>query len=436
MLPLKKGLSQNIVNYWTLIQNFDVSNITSEFNKLVSSYRKMNTSFHSSKNGKSYSHEISNHKYILEYKIDETHKKLSQLISTPIRRGKRGLINGLGAIWKSITGNLDQSDADKYDKAIQNLRDSQQKLIDEANSQISLTEKSITAFNNSMSKLQHNQALLESKINQINFWMNTSAMDSWDDFNFVILNSVFTHITLAVDIINEILNDIEIAISFAQTKTLHSSIISHEEFMKELFKIQSKIKDNKLPFPIKDENIIQYYSCTRIKGFISKNQVRFILEIPLTENINYNYYELFPIPILKNNLYQIIIPKAKFLFLCETKYALFNGPCQEVSPANFLCEENTRPISSTNPCEVELLSITRNYTRCSPKRTNLRGTSVHQLAVDYWMVTTTEEKIARVKCGDSVIYKTACDISANFKRKITAQTRPSRAKMTRIRPSS
>lgn len=134
----------------------------------------MNTSFHSSKHGKSYLHEISNHKYILEYKISETHKKLRQVISLSNTREKRGLINGLGTIWKSITGNLDQSDADKYDTAIQNIKDSQQKLIDVANSQISLTENSINLFNNSMSKLQHNQVLLENKINQINFWMNTS----------------------------------------------------------------------------------------------------------------------------------------------------------------------------------------------------------------------------------------------------------------------
>ena len=61
---------------------------------------------------------------VLKYKIKTIHYKLDRLTETyahlqPITtRQKRGLINGIGSIINSITGNLDQDDLITVEKTI------------------------------------------------------------------------------------------------------------------------------------------------------------------------------------------------------------------------------------------------------------------------------------------------------------------------------
>lgn len=61
------------------------------------------------------------------------------------KRNKRGLINGLGSILKSITGNLDSSDEERYNSILEQLSNNQKILQTEAkevvHQQQTLTEK-------------------------------------------------------------------------------------------------------------------------------------------------------------------------------------------------------------------------------------------------------------------------------------------------------
>ena len=50
-------------------------------------------------------------------------------------RTKRGLINGLGSIFKSISGNLDYADGERYDKLIQELQNNQINLVNNIKNQ-------------------------------------------------------------------------------------------------------------------------------------------------------------------------------------------------------------------------------------------------------------------------------------------------------------
>ncbi|CAH2019428.1 unnamed protein product, partial [Acanthoscelides obtectus] len=62
-------------------------------------------------------------------------------------RIKRGLINGLGSIFKAITGNLDASDGEKFESLISDLQNDQNKLSEAINSQNTLSVELIDNFN-------------------------------------------------------------------------------------------------------------------------------------------------------------------------------------------------------------------------------------------------------------------------------------------------
>ena len=75
------------------------------------------------------------------------------------KRIKRGLINGLGSIIKSISGNLDQNDAEKYDNLIDQLKNNQ-KILQNQNEQIIKNEKQLTRDQNKKELYEENWIVL------------------------------------------------------------------------------------------------------------------------------------------------------------------------------------------------------------------------------------------------------------------------------------
>lgn len=74
----------------------------------------------------------------LKYKIENI---FEQLQTFRINRTKRGLIDGLGSVIKSISGNLDYTDALRYDNVLKTLQENENKLVTELNSHISLSKE-------------------------------------------------------------------------------------------------------------------------------------------------------------------------------------------------------------------------------------------------------------------------------------------------------
>lgn len=81
---------------------------------------------------------------LLETQIEYLNTKLNkvnyQLESLEPHRSKRGLVDGLGSVIKSLIGNLDYTDAIKYSNAIKTLQGNQNKINSQVNKHISLSK--------------------------------------------------------------------------------------------------------------------------------------------------------------------------------------------------------------------------------------------------------------------------------------------------------
>lgn len=62
----------------------------------------------------------------------------------------------------------------------------------------------------------------------------------------------------------------------------------------------------KLPYNFNDEDLVTYYSIKNIRGYVRKEQIVFILEIPLVKKNTYDYYKLYSSPVLKKKKNPII----------------------------------------------------------------------------------------------------------------------------------
>lgn len=93
-------------------------------------------------------------------------KKYNSL-STSSLRYKRGLINGLGSVIKSITGNLDHDDAVSYTRAISILQKNQEHLRSSFIRGISLNQHLIQSYNLTISTIVNNQYKIFTQINEV-----------------------------------------------------------------------------------------------------------------------------------------------------------------------------------------------------------------------------------------------------------------------------
>ena len=82
-------------------------------------------------------------------------------------RYKRGLINGIGSIFKFITGNLDSSDGEYFDACINKVSHDERELETLLKSQISITSSVIKSFNTTLQKLSIDEATFNEDMEKI-----------------------------------------------------------------------------------------------------------------------------------------------------------------------------------------------------------------------------------------------------------------------------
>ncbi|XP_048519312.1 uncharacterized protein LOC125503288, partial [Dendroctonus ponderosae] len=272
----------------------------------------------------------------LEKRIETSLNQINPIDYT--QRQKRGIIDPLGSIIKCITGNLDQTDADKFDKQIKQLQENQNKLKESSINQITLLQNTIQKFNGLISNISANQLVLKSRILQIQQTVIDVALHANSDSQYFRTHVIINQISMIYQTIFDILEATEVAISFAKLNVLHNSIINPSELIKEIEQLKTQLQIESLPIETKIENILTFERIMNIKSYSKGLVVTFILEIPLVEPKIYHYYQLYPVPIPRNqsNVFYINFPHKPYLAISDTKYSYMDQVCQEISQNQYM----------------------------------------------------------------------------------------------------
>lgn len=399
ILPLKLGIAKNKIDTWSFIQIFDISDTINEFEKLQSEYKKLHFTVRQANT--TYLNEFGNSLILgtaLEQKITS---QLNQINPTLNKRTKRGLINGLGTIFKSITGNLDQDDAERYDQMIQSLMTNQDKLKTITLNQASLLQKSIDTFQNNTKKLWRNEQELALKVKLIENIIKQEKAYVYNVEQMFLIHVTATQFAQAFQRIYDILERLEIAITFAKLNTFHNSMVEPTDLLSEIVNIRKIIESNyRLPFEPKLENILSFEGVLEIKSYNKNNQIIFIIEVPLVEPITYNYYHIYPLPTPRIQTFKMIIPHSKYLLLHDTTYLRFEQPCKEVGKESYLCQEtNQETIHEESPCEVHMLRFSKEALTCQPFEVSINNTKIQKVEENRWIVIVPRRKVATQVCG-------------------------------------
>jgi hypothetical protein len=298
------------------------------------------------------------HVQFLDHIIKRLDNKFSEILLETPGRSKRGVLNGLGSIWKTLTGNLDSSDGEYYDQCINKLEKDDREIQNLIKEQIQVTTSTIKNFNYTIQKLQIDEQTFNDDLKIIEDEINKIEDNNYYFNNQLKLINTCEQLLESLVLIESQVNDIIESITFAKLKVLHPSIIKPEYLLNQLSRKSQHLDHNNLPLHPSVYALPVLTNLVTLQAYQTNKRIVFILRIPLIEKEKYTLYHLYSIPTKdsKTNLFHTIIPESKYVALSENnrQYLKINSieKCKDLQEETLLCSDLIPFPYENPPCEV------------------------------------------------------------------------------------
>ncbi|XP_052747532.1 uncharacterized protein LOC112058451 [Bicyclus anynana] len=332
LLPFKLGPMRLTTDHHILLQYVDLTDIQTNINLIETQLTNIKD-------------KLDNDTYALyEFQIDHLATKLdkatSRLLTFEPNRSKRGLIDGLGSVIKSITGNLDYKDALKYENAIQVLKENQNKMISEQNRHISLNKELMNEHTSILTKLVNNQVQLNESMHVL---LNSNKYRTYSLLKFAKFGQVLSIINDNLDSLLDEISRLENALAFCSESRTHHSMLSIDMINSTLVRIKTLYRRDQ----ILDLDFRNYYDVVKSGSYFSGNRIVFIFKFPIVSPLTFFLYKLVVVP---NKFNQVIIPPFPYLALTGNIHVYIEAECPKVE-TQFICEkEINHQLRSTPDC--------------------------------------------------------------------------------------
>lgn len=341
LLPYKLGLMRLTTHHHTFLQYVQLNDIEDNVHSLQTQLL-------------SYRERMTNETYLLyeiqiDYLTNKLGKVLNQLKSLEpnlSNRVKRGLIDGLGSVIKSITGNLDHADALQFNEAIKTLQNNQNKIVTEFNEHISMSKEWMFKHSNVLAQIIENQSKINTTIELI---LNSDALRESSLIKYAKFAQLLEVIGENVEDLTQELLRIENSLAFIRVSSTHHSMIDIEI-------LESMV--NKLNIIYGREEILdlelrEYYDIIKPGSYYFNRQIVFVSKFPIISKDSYDLYKLSIVP---NRHAQALIPSFPFIATNEMSFVYIEAECPKLKNW-YLCEKGiTHQIRTRSDCIQELIT--------------------------------------------------------------------------------
>lgn len=337
LLPFNLGPTKLITHYHTFLQRIRLDDIEDKISLLRNQLL-------------TYESKLPNNTYSLyELQISYLNSKLEsamyQLKSLEPSRPKRGLIDGLGSVIKSISGNLDHEDAIRYNEALSTLQTNQNSIVSELNNHISINKEWTTKVSSIISQLVENQNLINRTLVTI---MDETAHTDYNLIKFAKFAQLLIIISEnVVDLLNELIS-VENSLAFIHASTTHRSMISIDNLNNMINRLR-EIYGKKY---ILDLESREYYDIIRPGSYFVDKQLVIIYRFPI---VSVDPYDLYKLSIVPNKFRQSYIPSYPFIATNENSFVYMETECPKLK-TGYLCDETFyHHIRTQDDCTHQLI---------------------------------------------------------------------------------
>lgn len=389
LLPLRLGHAKVIETYKRFIHIINLTN----YEQSIEEIRK---SLDTLENDQTNSDTVK----IANIKFSQLELKLQTLL--PKHKLKRGLIDGLGTIIKTITGNMDANDAININEEIKKLNLNQNILEIETNQQISINKKMIERFDNITRHINEQQKTIESFLHVYNANINNALRTDQE----VLKHLQYVHkIIFNIDLLYNHLINIAEAVTFARLHIISKQILTKTE----LNEIRSLLEKQSINFS-SDEEI---YEILQLQAYYNNSNIVFSIEIPITSQTNYSFFHLIPLPINKT----LYISTYPYVATHESDALYFGKACDLIEDI-YLCESKDKQKTKFPECVPKIIN---NHPAICNLSNGLESNQILQPENNYILLTDVRNISVETTCGINKynIYGTAllhyqnCSITIN-----------------------
>lgn len=332
-------------------------------------------------------------------------EKLDEIYLDTPSRFRRGLVNGIGTVWKVITGSLDASDGEFYNECINKIEKDDKELQFLMKNQIQIVSSTIKNFNNTLRKLNLDETVFNANLVEIQQELAKNQETKYFfELQIKALNMIEQIMQTNSIILDELGNIID-SITFARLKILHPSVIKPEILLKELEKIPLKILHGNLPFDPNHDNLSKLIALIKIEAFQTKERIIFILHIPIVSYDEYDHYHVFAAPTRdpRTNLFHVLIPQYKYVAISKDRkqyFAVKEKECLELKEnSNYLCHDIIpKPVASNSPCEIIILIESKINENCNKVIAAIDDYNVQKLNNNKWLLTLSHQLPVTTLC--------------------------------------
>lgn len=361
LLPFKLGSMKLITHYHTFLQNIELTNIDNNINDIQIQLTRA-------------TNKLDNYtRTLYEFQIDSLNAKLdkasSHLKSLKPNRFKRGLVDGLGSVIKSITGNLDHLDAIQYDNALKALNDNQQQIVIEQNHHISLSKSLMNEHTKIIAKLVENQVQLNDSLHIL---LDADKYKQHNLIKFAKFSQILQVISNNIDSLLSELSRLENAIALSGQMHTHHSMLGTEMLSNMIRRLSALYnKDQLLELEIRE-----YYDIIKPLAYYRGNEIVFAFKFPIMSPLEFLLYKLVIIP---NKNKQAIIPSYPFLAITGNIHAYIEAECPKVA-SKYLCEEKLNHQMRTHPdCISDIIQSQSPHKPCNTITISLTKPAMEKL---------------------------------------------------------
>lgn len=381
LLPFKLGPAKVVSHYHSFLNYIDLDNIQTQI-KLVKAQISNLTLLLNNKTSALFEPHIQH----LNTKLE---KIFNMLLTFEPRRVKRGLINGLGSIIKGISGNLDYTDAIKYDKAIQALQNNEKRLETELNNHVSLNKEWISHSSKIIESIIVNQDKMNRVLNNILERTNEKLIDS------VKYAHLAQHLLILGDNIEDLSDELyrlEYTLAFISASGNPHSVVSLVELRNMLIRVKNLyLKDEVLDIDYRD-----YYEIIKLGYFYVGNQIIIVVKVPIAFPTTYEFYKLCPVP---NKNYEVLIPTLPFIAISGKDSRYMEAECPKANTW-FLCNSNSNyGLPRTPDCIQQLIFHQELNQSCKRTAVILKTEALQELDDKHHILNFPTPTKVKISCG-------------------------------------
>lgn len=260
----------------------------------------------------------------LNNKIISISNKISMFEAS---RSKRGLIDGLGSVIKSISGNQDYTDALKYENAINTLRNNEHKLELEINNHVSLNSKFISHSSQIISSIISNQEKMSKALNLI---LDSNASRDTDLIKYAHLAQHLLILGDNIEDLYEELENLENNLTFIRASSTPYSLFSLDEIKDMLSKLKVLYSNHE----ILDVETKHFYEIIKLGYYYLGKKIVLVIKVPIVFPSTYDFYKLSLVP---NRNHETLIPPSPFVALSRSDSRYIETECPKINSI-YLCE--------------------------------------------------------------------------------------------------